>query len=260
MTSSIIHVRHLEVTVRGCNLFQELYPRSQPLYVCFQYGDLTCITVPSQDGGMNTSYPNRAGFPLIEGLNELKFVVWKTIQTNFDYNDFMGSGRICLHSVVSEGSKESSYDFQKENNRYGELELALQCRPSEGSDPSSSLANSTPLSHPRHPYHSSHNFSTDRTLSYWPPPVFHHSLSYPPPPPPPRYPPTYPSLPQPYQYSLPYPPPPSHYLPQYLFPPSHHLPLYPVQPPPLRPPIHPVTFVASFLSIGENLFQFFCGN
>ncbi|KAK4278348.1 hypothetical protein QN277_016205 [Acacia crassicarpa] len=248
MASSIIH-GHLEVTVVGCNIFAEsnLVSQSHPLYVCFQYDAKTYITVPSQDGRMDTTNSNKFNFLPIDGQNDLKFVVWKNVNPGRLSDDFMGSGRV--HNVLSNVSEEPScHPFTKGNiGTTGEIKLVLRSTPAhrKNYDPST-LARSPQQSYRQGPS-SSNNFSRDSTLSYWPQPFLHHSPPYAPPPSyalPPNsyYPPTYPS-PIPYQQSLPpYPQPANHYpAPPYPYPPPYPQPAYHYPAPPYPyPPPYPV--------------------
>jgi hypothetical protein len=54
-------------------------------------------------------------FPLIEGLRELNVVVWNSNTVTFD--DFIGTGRVQLQKVLSQGFDDSAWPLQTKTGR-----------------------------------------------------------------------------------------------------------------------------------------------
>ncbi|KAM7251745.1 hypothetical protein ACFE04_023628 [Oxalis oulophora] len=210
-TVSGIQGHPLEVTVVGCNKLKdtEWISRQDP-YVCLEYASTKHRTRTCTDGGRNPTFQDKFVFSMIEGLRELQVTVWNSNTLKFD--DFIGSGKIQLNKVLSQGYDDSTWTLQtKSGKSAGEVRLIMHYQNSK--DPRKASAQHTP------PYHA----SIPQVPSYSAPP---QPVSYPPTsyPPGSSYPPTsaYAQYPQ-YPYHQPpsaypsppsaYPPPPSAYPP-----------------------------------------------
>ncbi|CAL5385921.1 unnamed protein product [Camellia sinensis] len=219
----------LEVTVVGCNKLKdtEWISRQDP-YVCLEYASNKFRTRTCTDGGKNPTFQEKFTFTLIEGLRELNLVVWNS--NTLTYDDFIGSGKVQLQKVLSEGYDDSSWPLQTKTGRHaGEVRLVLHYP--NAKKPAASYAPSAP------PYvaqgaHHAPMYSTPPQASvapYYTPPA----ATYPAPSPYTSYPPNsaaYPQAsyppPQPVAYPSPYPPP-SAYPPPSYPPPPQASPYYP---------------------------------
>ncbi|XP_027360312.1 elicitor-responsive protein 1 isoform X2 [Abrus precatorius] len=236
MSITGIQGQPLEVTVVSCSKLKdtEWISRQDP-YVCVEYGSTKFRTRTCTDGGKNPVFQEKFVFPLIEGLRELNVFVWNSNTLTFD--DFIGSGRIQLHKVLSQGFDDSAWPLQTKTGRHaGEVKLILHYaaqnqRKSNSVHPPSAPP---PTAAPYLPTGSvsayQGSYPPPSTLSYPPPPTAYpssspspyssHSPAYPPPSypasspyPPPSYPPpsAYPPPPYPPPAGYPpgiYPPPP----------------------------------------------------
>ncbi|CAA7407622.1 unnamed protein product [Spirodela intermedia] len=214
-----IHGQILEVTVVGCSRLRdtEWISRQDP-YVCLEYASTKHRTRTCTDGGKNPTFQEKFVFNLIEGLREINVSVWNS--NSLTYDDLIGSGKILLNKVLSQGYDDMAWTIQSKRGRYaGEVTVIMHFLNAQ--KPSSAWTSSAP------PY------------TGVPAPAGHYPASYPPPPPAPaRYPPPagYPSYP-PASSSYPsYPPaaPPAYpptYPPQQQYPPPAG-----VYPPPPYPP------------------------
>ncbi|XP_021887312.1 leucine-rich repeat extensin-like protein 3 [Carica papaya] len=247
MSISGIQGQILEVTVVGCNKLKdtEWISRQDP-YVCLEYGSNRVRTRTCTDGGKNPVFQEKFMFTLIEGLRELHLVVWNS--NTMTYDDFIGSGKVQLQKVLSQGYDDTAWPLQTKTGRHaGEVKLILHYP--NANKPGKSSAPSAPsyISHPAEP-----------PLYSVPPPAASAPYaptptSYPAPPHYPSYPPsgyppsTYPSAYPPQTSAYPpqtsaYPPPPSAYPPPpsaYPPPPSAYPPppsAYPPPPPSAYPP------------------------
>ncbi|KAH1223069.1 Elicitor-responsive protein 1 [Glycine max] len=224
----------LEVTVVSCSKLKdtEWISRQDP-YVCVEYGSTKFRTRTCTDGGKNPVFQEKFIFPLIEGLRELNVLVWNSNTLTFD--DFIGSGKIQLHKVLSQGFDDSAWPLQTKTGRYaGEVKVILHY----------AIANQ------RHKLVSGHAPSAPPYVATATPPVpSSYSTSYPPPPSATSYPPP-PSPPSatPYHttgsYSYPPPPPPPTAYPPYSshsspYPPSSYPPQPSSYPPPPPPSSYP---------------------
>ncbi|XVF67528.1 hypothetical protein PTKIN_Ptkin10aG0128500 [Pterospermum kingtungense] len=213
MSVSGIQGHLLEVTVVGCNKLKdtEWISRQDP-YVCLEYGSTKYRTRTCTDGGKTPTFQEKFTFSLIEGLREINVVVWNS--NTLTYDDFIGSGRVQLQKVLSQGYDDTPWSLQTKTGRYaGEVRLIMHY--GNAKQPATTYAPSAP------PYAAP------------PPQIAQYSV-----PPPTSYPPpasTYPTPPYPAYPSYPtsaYPPPPAAYPP----PPS----AYPPPPPPSAYP--PATY------------------
>ncbi|KAA8536221.1 hypothetical protein F0562_028699 [Nyssa sinensis] len=216
MSITGIQGRLLEVTVVGCTKLKdtEWISRQDP-YVCLEYGSTKFRTRTCTDGGKNPTFQEKFVFNLIEGLRELKTVVWNS--NTLSYDDFIGSGNVQLQKVLSQGYDDSTWPLQSKTGRHaGEVKLILHY--AEANKPATSYAPSAPpyavppaphvslysappppASAP--PYHPpSTAYPTSCPYPSYPP----NSGAYPPPPYPPPQPAAYP--PQPYPQPSAYPP------------------------------------------------------
>ncbi|PSS29315.1 Elicitor-responsive protein [Actinidia chinensis var. chinensis] len=217
----------LEITVVGCNKLKdtEWISRQDP-YVCLDYGGTKYRTRTCTDGGKNPTFQEKFTFTLIEGLPELGLVVWNSNTVNYD--DFIGSGKVRLQKVLSEGYDDSSWTLVTKTGRSaGEVKLIMHYANAKAkANKQAYAAPSVPHGHlystPPPASATSYPSLTAAYLTPSPYPSYPHpphSSGYPPapyhPPPqpsayPPQYPPTSAYPPQPY------PPPPqvqSHYPP-----------------------------------------------
>ncbi|XP_054786418.1 extensin [Prosopis cineraria] len=212
----------LEVTVVGCTKLKdtEWISRQDP-YVCLEYGSTKFRTRTCTDGGKNPIFQEKFVFSLIEGLREISVVVWNSNTITFD--DFIGSGRVQLQKVLSEGFDDSAWPLQTKTGRHaGEVKLIMHY--ANAKKPGSSYAPSAP------PYtNSSTQYSAPPPVSY-PPPA---SAPYTPPPPAVSY---HPPPPTAYPSSSPYPSYPSTYPPPPGPPPPYPPPSTTYPPPPYPPP------------------------
>ncbi|XP_028781152.1 protein SRC2 homolog [Neltuma alba] len=231
MSISGIQGHTLEVTVVGCSKLRdtEWISRQDP-YVCVEYASTKFRTRTCTDGGKNPTFQEKFVFPLIEGLREINVLVWNSNTITFD--DFIGSGKIQLQKVLSEGFDDSTWPLQTKTGRHaGEVKVIMHY--ANAKKPTSSYAPSAP------PYmNSSVQYSAPPPASY-PQPA---SAPYAPPPPPAvSYPPpphtAYPSSSHYPSYPSGYPPPPGP-PPSYPPPPSTYPPP-PYPPPPAAYPPHP---------------------
>ncbi|XP_057464925.1 leucine-rich repeat extensin-like protein 3 [Actinidia eriantha] len=223
----------LELTVVGCNKLKdtEWISRQDP-YVCLDYGSTKYRTRTCTDGGKNPTFQEKFTFTLIEGLQELGLVVWNSNTVNYD--DFIGSGKVRLQKVLSEGYDDSSWPLVTKTGRSaGEVRLIMHYANAKSNKPAKSHAPSA--SHyvgPSVPH--GHLYST-------PPPASAASYpsltaAYPTPSPYPSYPhPPHSSAYPPASYHPP--PQPSAYPPQY--PPTSAYPPQPYPPPPQAPSHYP---------------------
>ncbi|PKI33549.1 hypothetical protein CRG98_046105 [Punica granatum] len=106
----------LEVTVVGCNKLKdtEWISRQDP-YVCLEYGSTKFRTRTCTDGGKNPTFQEKFVFNLIEGLRELSIAVWNSNTLSFD--DFIGSGKVQLHKVLSQGFDDTAWPLQTKTGR-----------------------------------------------------------------------------------------------------------------------------------------------
>ncbi|KAI3755414.1 hypothetical protein L1987_55212 [Smallanthus sonchifolius] len=109
--------RHLEVTVLGCNKLKdtEWISRQDP-YVCLEYGSTRNRTRVCTDGGKNPTFQEKFSYSAIEGLRELNIIVWNNNTISRD--DFIGSGKVHLGKVLSEGYDDSSWPLQTKHGRH----------------------------------------------------------------------------------------------------------------------------------------------
>ncbi|KAJ0935262.1 putative C2 domain-containing protein [Helianthus annuus] len=115
----------LEVTVVGCNKLKdtEWISRQDP-YVLVEYGNTRNRTRVCTDGGKNPTFQEKFVYTMIEGLRELNVMVWNSNTISRD--DFIGSGKVHLVKVISEGYDDSSWPLQTKNGRHGgEVQLIM---------------------------------------------------------------------------------------------------------------------------------------
>ncbi|XP_008813813.2 elicitor-responsive protein 1-like [Phoenix dactylifera] len=124
-TVSGIQGQILEITVVGCSKLRdtELFSRQDP-YVCLEYANSKFRTRTCTDGGRNPTFQDKFRIPLIEGLREISIIVWNS--NTFTADDFIGSGRVQLQKVLSQGYDDSSWPIQTRSPRYaGEVKLIM---------------------------------------------------------------------------------------------------------------------------------------
>ncbi|KAH7836054.1 hypothetical protein Vadar_032325 [Vaccinium darrowii] len=142
-----IHGQLLEVTVvSGTKLKNTEFISRQDPYVCLEYGSTKFRTRTCTDGGKNPTFQEKFTFTLIEGLRELKLVVWNSNTINHD--DFIGTGNVRLQKVLSEGYDDSSWPLQSKSGRSaGEIRLILHY--ANAKKPAGSHASVAPPYHPQ---------------------------------------------------------------------------------------------------------------
>ncbi|KAF2321051.1 hypothetical protein GH714_033215 [Hevea brasiliensis] len=125
MSVSGIQGHLLEVTVVCCNKLKdtEWISRQDP-YAIVEYGSNKSRTRTCTDGGKNPTFQEKFVFTLIEGLREMNVAVWNS--NTLTYDDFIGSGKVQLLKVLSEGYDDSTWPLQTKTGRCaGEVRLIL---------------------------------------------------------------------------------------------------------------------------------------
>ncbi|KAJ8619872.1 hypothetical protein MRB53_028401 [Persea americana] len=124
-TPSGIQGQPLEVTVVGCtNLKKTEWISRQDPYVCVEYANTKFRTRTCTDGHKNPTFQDKFVFSLIEGLQELSVNVWSSNTLSND--DFIGSGRVQLQKVLSQGYDDTAWTLQSKSGRFaGEVRLLL---------------------------------------------------------------------------------------------------------------------------------------
>ncbi|KAJ6299042.1 hypothetical protein OIU76_020090 [Salix suchowensis] len=204
MSVSGIQGHPLEVTVVGGTRLKdtEWISRQDP-YVCVEYGGNKFRTRTCTDGGKNPTFQEKFVFTLIEGLREINVAVWNS--NTLTYDDFIGSGKIHLHKVLSQGFDDATWSLQTNTGRYaGEVRLIMHYANAKRA--ATGYANSAPRYGAPVPQAHGAYYSQ-------PPTAYPGSFPYPPPayppPPPATYPPApYPAAPSAYYPPQPYPSPP----------------------------------------------------
>ncbi|KAF8404971.1 hypothetical protein HHK36_009866 [Tetracentron sinense] len=194
MSISGIQGQLLEVTVVEGNKLKdtEWFSRQDP-YVCLEYSGNKFRTRTCTDGGKNPTFREKFYITLIEGHRELNLLVWNS--NTFSPDTFIGSGKVQLQKVLSQGYDDTAWPLQSKCGRHaGEVRLILHYANAQQATRSSAPSQVPQFSAPPPPCAAS-----------YPPPS--HYPSYPPNsaayPPPPYLP------PQPAAYPpQPYPPPP----------------------------------------------------
>ncbi|KAK8544832.1 hypothetical protein V6N13_003392 [Hibiscus sabdariffa] len=120
-----IHGLPIHVTVVGCyNLKDTEWISRQDPYVCLEYGSTKFRTRTCTDGGKNPTFQEKFVFTLVEGLRELNVLVWNSNTITAD--DLIGSGRVQLHKVLSQGYDDCTWSLQSKHGRHsGEVRLIL---------------------------------------------------------------------------------------------------------------------------------------
>ncbi|EXC17261.1 C2 domain-containing protein [Morus notabilis] len=223
----------LEVTVVACNKLKdtEWFSRQDP-YVCLEYASTKFRTRTCTDGGRNPTFQEKFVFTLIEGLRELNVVVWN--RNTITNDDFIGSGKVQLYKVLSQGYDDSPWTLQTKTGRYaGEVRLILHY-PNANKSAKSHAPSAPPYVTP--PYVTPPAPQT--SLYSTPPPVstapYPQHTGYPAPSPYPSYPSNsggYPPSSYPPPQPAAYPPPP--------YPPTSAYPASPYPPPPQASPYYP---------------------
>lgn len=235
MATSIsgIHGQLLEVTVVGCNKLKdtEWFSRQDP-YVILEYGSNKFRTRTCTDGGKNPTFQEKFVFTLIEGLRELNVTVWNS--NSITYDDLIGTGKIQLQKVLSQGYDDTPWTIQTKTGRYaGEVRLIMHYSNANSQKPPKNYAPSAP------PYAAS-PVPEPSAYSYLQPASYPSSAYYPQPPSAAPYPPPTSAAPYPPPAAAaPYPPPASAY-------PTPSYPSYPhdsaVYPPAPYPPPHSAAY------------------
>ncbi|OVA02069.1 C2 calcium-dependent membrane targeting [Macleaya cordata] len=217
----------LEVTVVGCNRLKdtEWISRQDP-YVCLEYGGNKFRTRTCTDGGKNPTFQEKFIFTLIEGLRELSVSVWNS--NTLTYDDFIGSGKVQLHKVLSQGFDDTAWPLQTKTGRHaGEVRLILHF-PNANRPGTTFAPSAPPYMAPAAPQGAVYG-AVPHAATY--PPTMPYSTASPYstyPPNPATYPPSPFQPPQPVAY-----PPQSHIYPPVTYPPQ------PYPPPPQATPYYP---------------------
>ncbi|XP_076901724.1 elicitor-responsive protein 3-like [Bidens hawaiensis] len=115
----------LEITVVGCHKLKdtEWIARQDP-YVCLEYGICRNHTRVCTDGGKNPTFQEKFVYNVVEGLRELNINVWNSNTISRD--DFIGSGKVHLGKVLSQGYDDSSWPLHTKHGRHGgEIRLIM---------------------------------------------------------------------------------------------------------------------------------------
>ncbi|XP_030945200.1 elicitor-responsive protein 1-like [Quercus lobata] len=115
----------LEVTVVGCNKLKDTeWISKQDPYVCLEYSSAKYRTKTCTDGGKNPTFNHKFKLELIEGYVEIKIMVWN--ENKVTSHKFIGSGRVLLQKVLSQGFDDDTWPLQTTSGRYaGEVKLVL---------------------------------------------------------------------------------------------------------------------------------------
>ncbi|CAI8612123.1 unnamed protein product [Vicia faba] len=101
----------------------EWISRQDP-YVCLEYASTKFRTRTCTDGGKHLVFQEKFVVPLIEVLREFTVVVWNSNILTFD--GFIGTGKVQLNKVLSQGFDDSSWPLQTKSGRHaGEVKLIL---------------------------------------------------------------------------------------------------------------------------------------
>ncbi|XP_074584213.1 elicitor-responsive protein 3-like isoform X2 [Curcuma longa] len=215
----------LDVTVVGCSKLRdtELFSRQDP-YVCIEYANSKFRTRTCTDGSKNPTFQEKFQIPLVEGLREMNVTVWNSNTLRTD--DFIGSGRIQLQKVLSQGYDDNSWPLQTRHSKYaGEIKVIMHFQNASqkpaatgapylpGAPPPAYPSPYAPYATTAYPGASTYSMypptvpSPYPTSPYPPPPQAYPTQAYPPAPYPPQsYPPQYPPPPtEPYYPPGPYP-------------------------------------------------------
>ncbi|XP_059591912.1 protein SRC2 homolog isoform X1 [Vitis vinifera] len=235
MSISGIQGQLLEVTVVGCNKLKdtEWISRQDP-YVCLEYGSTKFRTRTCTDGGKNPTFQEKFVFTLIEGLREVNAVVWNS--NTLTYDDFIGSGKIQLQKVLSQGYDDTAWPLQTKTGRHaGEVRLILHY--ANARKPETSFAPSAPpYVAPPAPQVSLYSAPPPVTAGPYPSAATAYPATFPYP----SYPPNsgaYPTSSYPPPQPSAYPPQP--YPPHSAYPPAPYPPPSGYPPPPQASPYHP---------------------
>ncbi|XP_042428084.1 protein SRC2 homolog isoform X1 [Zingiber officinale] len=225
----------LDVTVVGCSKLRdtELFSRQDP-YVCIEYANSKFRTRTCTDGSKNPTFQEKFQIPLVEGLREMNVTVWNSNTLRSD--DFIGSGRIQLQKVLSQGYDDNSWPLQTRHSKYaGDVKVIMHFQKASQQKPAATppsgppyVPGAPPPAYPP-PYapYAPTAYPGASAYSMYPPPVPSPYPSSPYPPPPQGYPTqTYPPAPYPPEsYPPQYPPPPAQpYYPPGPYPGSHYPP------------------------------------
>ncbi|KAK8601152.1 hypothetical protein V6N13_059115 [Hibiscus sabdariffa] len=131
----------IDVTVVGCyNLEDKEWISRQDPYVCLEYGSTkyrtrTCTGIFSVYMMKTIStFMEKFVFTLVEGLRELNVVVWN--RNSITADDLIGSGRVLLHKVLSQGYDDCSWPLQSKSGRHsGEVRLILHYSNAKATQP-----------------------------------------------------------------------------------------------------------------------------
>ncbi|KAL5079705.1 hypothetical protein RYX36_008126 [Vicia faba] len=101
----------------------EWISRQDP-YVCLEYASTKFRIRTCTDGGKHLVFQEKFVVPLIKGLREFTVVVWNSNILTFD--GFIGTGKVQLNKVLSQGFDDSSWPLQTKSGRHaGEVKLIL---------------------------------------------------------------------------------------------------------------------------------------
>ncbi|KMZ69003.1 Elicitor-responsive protein [Zostera marina] len=184
MHSSGIHGQTLEITVVGCTKLRdkEWISRQDP-YVCLQYGSTVFRTRTCTDGGKNPTFNEKFTFPLIQGLGDISVVVWNSNTLTSD--DFIGSGKIQLSKVLSQGYDDSTWSVMTKRSKYGgEVRIIMHFANPTNQHQHAAPQHSMPSPYvplPPHASYSGYPPNQSHQPSYQPVITPHPQQSYPPP-------------------------------------------------------------------------------
>ncbi|MCO5613371.1 hypothetical protein L7F22_067647 [Adiantum nelumboides] len=144
----------LEITVIECRHLKdtEWFSRQDP-YVILDYAGNKYRTKTDTDGGRNPNFNEKYMLPLIEGLREINVAVWNSNTLSAD--DFLGSGKILLQKVLTDGYHDSAWPLTtRSGRRAGDIRVFLHYSGTKGAQHvSSHIHQSLPMYPPSSPAH-----------------------------------------------------------------------------------------------------------
>ncbi|MCO5576477.1 hypothetical protein L7F22_030287 [Adiantum nelumboides] len=138
----------LEITVMECSHLKdtEWFSRQDP-YVILDYAGNKYRTKTDTDGGQNPNFNEKYMLPLIEGLREINVAVWNSNTLSAD--DFLGSGKILLQKVLTDGYHESTWPLTtRSGRRAGDVRVFLHYSGPRGAQHVSSHVHQSPPMYP----------------------------------------------------------------------------------------------------------------
>ncbi|KAK6939639.1 C2 domain [Dillenia turbinata] len=126
MSESTIRDQELQIFVVGCNnLKDKKWLKKQNPYVCLEYGQAKFQTGTCEGGGTTPAFQSQFNLRLMEGIKELNVSVWG--RNTFFADDFIGSVRVDLQKVLSEGFDDRHWSLRSKSGKHsGEICLIMR--------------------------------------------------------------------------------------------------------------------------------------